>query len=286
MRGEWFLLFDVLHRRSVSPGAGIRRLGLCLGFGLLLTGTSSAVPGGPGGFEFVEGEELVYNVRYAFFNLGQIRIKTFNTTSVDGRPATITRALIDSYRGVPFVDLHAVFESTIDQMMYSRRFMGKITQDDTWDFSRYHFDYDNNRVTVEMGQQDTVIAQRETLAVKMPYQDGLSLFFLARDGLFSGKTANVPTMIKEKQVNTIIAFSDKRTSVEIDAVNYPIEVAQFEGTLEFTGIFGLTGDFEGWFSNDEARIPILAKMKVLIGSVTVELMDWKRPGWTPPKAKD
>jgi hypothetical protein len=251
-----------------------------------LTAVGHAAPGGPGGFDFVEGEELVYNVRYAFFNLGQIRIKTYSKLTVDGQPAVFARALIDSYRGVPFVDLHAVFESTIDQMMYSRRFMGKIKQDNTWDFSRYYFEYDKKRVTVEMGRQDTVIAQRETLQVNTQYQDGLSLFFFARDGLFSGKTTNVPTMIKEKQVNTVIAFSVKRTSVEIDAVNYPVDVAQFEGTMEYSGIFGLTGDFEGWFSNDEARIPILAKMKVILGSVTVELMDWKRPGWAPPRAKE
>jgi hypothetical protein len=47
----------------------------------------------------------------------------------------------------------------------------------------------------------------------------------------------------------------------------------------------LTGDFEGWFSNDEARVPILAKMKVILGSITIELMRWKRAGWTPPRAE-
>jgi hypothetical protein len=255
-------------------------------FWLFLSGSSSASPGGPGGFDFSEGEELVYNVRYAFFNLGQIRIKTVSKTMPDGRPSVLTRAFIDSYRGIPFVDLHAIFESAIDEQMFSRRFMGRIKQDNIWDFSRYEFQYDRNRVIVEMGERDTVVAKRETIAVKSPYQDGLSLFFLARDGLFSGKRVDAPTMIKEKQVNTVIAFSDKRTSVEIDAVEYPVDVAQFDGTMEFTGIFGLTGDFEGWFSNDEARIPILAKMKVLIGSVTIELMDWKRPGWVPPRGKD
>jgi len=33
-------------------------------------------------------------------------------------------------------------------------------------------------------------------------------------------------------------------------------------------------------------VPIKAKMKVLIGSVTVELMDYRRAGWVPPRAKD
>jgi hypothetical protein len=29
----------------------------------------------------------------------------------------------------------------------------------------------------------------------------------------------------------------------------------------------------------------MAKMKVLIGSVTVELMKWNRQGWTPPRGQ-
>jgi hypothetical protein len=257
-------------------------VGLCV---VLLSGPAYG-QGGPGGFVFTENEELVYNVRYAFFDLGQIRITTYGASTLDGRPVSFARALIDSYHGIPFVDLHAVFESFIDHAMYSRKFMGKIKQDGSWDFSRYRFEYDRNRVIVEMGRQDTVVAQRETVAVNGPYQDGLSLFFLARDGLFGTSAVRVPTMIKEKRVSTTIAFTGRRTSVEIDAYDYPIDVIEFDGTMEFTGIFGLTGDFEGWFSNDQARVPIKAKMKVLIGSVNVELMDYRRPGWVPPRAKD
>jgi hypothetical protein len=73
--------------------------------------------------------------------------------------------------------------------------------------------------------------------------------------------------------------------VEVDAIDYPVDVVHFDGHLDFVGIFGLTGGFEGWFSNDEARVPIMAKMKVLIGSVTVELMKWNRQGWTPPRGQ-
>lgn len=275
---------EVTHRRPAKPS----RWRWCAFFVvvfLFATGPAAG-QGGPGGFVFTENEELVYNVRYAFFNLGQIRITTYGTSTIDGRPVSFARALIDSYRGIPFVDLHAVFESFIDHSMCSRRFMGKIKQDGSWDFSRYQFEYDRNRVIVEMGRQDTVVAQRETVEVRSPYQDGLSLFFLARDGLFGTSSVHVPTMIKEKRVNTTIIFGNRRNSVEIDAFDYPINVVEFDGTMEFTGIFGLTGDFEGWFSNDDARVPIKAKMKVLIGSVTVELMEYKRPGWAPPRAPD
>ena len=233
----------------------------------------------------VEGEELVYNVRYSFFDLGQIRIKTAGKTRHATFEAFDSRALIDSYKGVPFVDLHAVFESVIDTAVFSRHFTGKVKEDSKWDFARYTFEYDRKRILMEMGHRDTVVSKRETLAVDRPHHDGLSLFFFARDQLYSGKKLNVPAIITEKKVSAYIDFSKERTEVEIDAVDYPVDVIKFEGNAEFVGIFGLTGDFTGWFSNDETRIPIMAKMKVIIGSVTIELMQWKRPGWVPPRGR-
>jgi hypothetical protein len=53
--------------------------------------------------------------------------------------------------------------------------------------------------------------------------------------------------------------------------------------MEFSGIYGLTGPFEGWFSNDDARVPIRANMEVMLGSVKVELIGWNRGGWNPPR---
>jgi hypothetical protein len=233
---------------------------------------------------FAAGEELVYNVRYAFIDLGQVRIKTIGKIRETTFVAYDARAYIDSYRGIPFVDLHAIFESRMDSTVYSHEFVGKVKQDNQWDFARYHFDYDGHRVLMEIGQRDTVVAKRETLQIKGMHQDGLSLFFFARDQLFSGKKVNIPCVVKEQRVNTFIDFFKERTNVEVDAIEYPVDVLKFEGNAEFEGIYGLTGGFTGWFSNDEARVPILAKMRVIVGSVTIELMKWTRQGWTPPRA--
>lgn len=236
--------------------------------------------------ELIGGEELVYNVRYGFIDLGQVRIWTADKERKGDYVAYYSKALIDSYKGVPFVDLHAIYESWIDTAVFSRAFVGKSREDDMWDFTRFGFQYDDKRVFVERGTRDTVVERRDTMKVQGLYQDGLSLFFYARDQLFSGKRMNVPTMIQDKQVSTYIDFTGEHTSVEVDAIQYPVDVVAFEGEANFVGIFGLTGGFEGWFSNDEARVPILAKMKVIIGSVTIELMRWKRLGWTPPRGED
>ena len=231
----------------------------------------------------VSGEELVYNVRYSFIDLGQVKITTLDKVQTSASLVYNTEALIQSYPGIPFVDLHATYESVIDTGMFSRHFIGKSREDNVWDFSIYDFEYENNRVLMEMGDRDTVVEKNDTLWINMSYQDGLSLFFYARDQLFSGKKMNIPTLVKEQEANTFIDFKMERTTVETDFVDYPMDVIHFDGTAEFVGVFGLTGEFEGWFSNDEARIPILAKMKVIIGSVTLELVKWKRLDWKPPR---
>lgn len=225
----------------------------------------------------------MYNVRYGFIDLGQVKIKTIKRVSTDHAVAYQTIAYIDSYKKVPFVDLHAVFESVIDTGNFSHNFMGKSKDGENWDFGRYAFDYKRMLVIMESGSKDTIVEKRDTLKLNGSTQDGLSLFFYARDQLFSNRKQNIPAVVKEKMVNTFIDFFDKKKSVEYDFVDYPVDVVGFEGRAEFTGIFGLTGDFEGWFSNDAARIPIVAKMKVILGSVTIELMDWKRNGWKPPE---
>lgn len=235
---------------------------------------------------FVEGEDLIYNVRYGPLDLGQVRIRTVRKEQGNSSVAFRTIAYIDSYKKIPFVDLHAVFESIIDGGVFSHYFLGKSRDGDYWSFGRYRYDYAANRAYLEFGSKDTIVEQRDTIVLDGKTQDGLSLFFYAREHLFSGKRHRIPAIVKEKKVYTTIDFHKRRKSVEIDFIDYPVDVVGFEGTMEFTGIFGLTGDFEGWFSNDEARVPILAKMKVILGSVTIELMRWTRPGWTPPRGSE
>ncbi len=238
----------------------------------------------PASHVLVEGEELVYNVRYAIVDLGQVKIRVLSKTQTPDYLAYHSVANINSYRGVPFVELAATYESDMDSVVYSYAFVGKNKEGKVWDFARYKFEYDNKRVLVEKGRKDTIVERRDTMSIDRHMQDGLSLFFYARDQLFSGKRMNIPCFVAEQKVNTYIDFSrHERKSVDLDAVDYPVDVIGFDGSAEFVGIYGLTGDFEGWFSNDEARIPIIAKMKVILGSVTLELVSWKRPGWTPPR---
>jgi hypothetical protein len=75
----------------------------------------------------------------------------------------------------------------------------------------------------------------------------------------------------------------QREGLTLPAVKYPIKSVYFKGEAKWRGIYGLEGNFEGWFSDDDARIPLKAKMKVLVGKVDITLVRGKRANWTPPQ---
>lgn len=221
---------------------------------------------------------------YVGVNLGQIRMRLLGTRDSAGTTVHAAQANIDSYPGVPFVDLHAIFDNVFEEPIRSRRFLSRMKGGNGWDTVGYDFDYAGRR-TIVRGRPAPGDGKAfdDTLSLEAPTQDGLSLFYYARQEAGRRQNTTVPTVVGEKKGNTTFEFLAERTDEEIDALEYPVDVLYFRGEAGFVGIFGLSGEFEGWFSNDEARVPVVAKMKVLIGSVRIELMRWKRDGWSPPR---
>ena len=234
------------------------------------------------------GEDLEYKVSYSFFNIGTIRIQLFEKEQRNGRNVYRARAIIDSNPSLSWlVDLHIRFYSEMDSEVFSYTWIGDDSSKREVRYRRITFEYDSNRVLFDRGKK-LLTGLREpeyidTVKVVEKCQDGFSLFFLARKHVRQKKQINIPTFIENKQVNTFINFINKRTDADIDAVDYPVEVLEFDGKADYVGVFGLTGGFSGWFSNDEARIPIIARMNVILGSIKVELINWKREGWRPPQ---
>ncbi len=234
---------------------------------------------------FQVGEELIYNVSYAFIDIGQIRVRVLDKVTIDSSAYYRTIVYVDSYEGVPLVDFHSIFESNINPALFSIHFRSREKEEENrWFSTAYNFEYKRKKVLITKGYWGSSrIEGRDSLSLDTLSQDGLSLFYYARGHALDGQKQRVPVIVKEKKVFTTFNFYNKRTNVEINALKYPVDVVEFDGNAEFVGVFGLTGYFQGWFSNDATRVPIVAKMKVLIGNIRVELVKWKRAGWEPPK---
>jgi hypothetical protein len=200
-------------------------------------------------------------------------------------------AFIDSYGGLPFVDFHSVSTAVMDSLFFSLRSRSLEKKDGDWCSKTYTFDpKPRYLITEETWQKDLELPPHtqpkyDTLKLDFDkFQDGTSLFYYARANIHKEKSVRVPTVVLGKPGYTLFYFSPSKSTEKSDAIPNPVATILLEGKAEFEGVYGLTGDFKGWFTDDDAAIPIRAKLKVILGSVNVELKEWRRPGWAPPRA--
>lgn len=230
------------------------------------------------------GEELEYEVSFYNIKLGKIRIVTEESVDYKGVKVFRAKSYMESYKGIPFVDLQAIYSSWIDpSVSFSHQFEGSLKMDATrWAFQRIVFDHANEQIINEKWE-DKVQIEKVTTKSTQKVNDGCSLFFLARQYIGMKRSVKIPTLIDTKIGTTYINFHGKKENVTIPAIKYPVKTIFLDGKADWEGVYGLSGKFEGWFSDDEAKIPIRAKMNVYVGNVVIELIKWKREGWTPPK---
>jgi hypothetical protein len=237
------------------------------------------------------GEELEYSVHYTFFNIGTIRFKVTDKEERNGRTVYHAYAFMDSNPALSWLkELHVKFFSEIDQDAYSSGWVSEDSTSKKVTYRKMRFDYEKKKMYFEWGDKLPSGEQKkvgdDTINITNACQDGLSLFYYARQHALERRRNRIPTFIDTNEVMTNINFGIENLSEEIDAVDYPVDVVKLDGRAEFVGVFGLTGGFEGVFSNDDAAIPVKASLKVTLGSVRVELRKWKRGNWMPPTASE
>jgi hypothetical protein len=218
-------------------------------------------------------------------NLGKIIITTENIIDFKGKKTLKAKAEMKSNPGIPFVSLHAFFDSWMDpKLTNSTEFVGSTKGDEKiWEKETFFMDYENKMITYEKRVENKV-----TETKPMPFDkkvvDGCALFFFARQFTDIKKSVKMPTVIASGISYTNLNFHGTKSEVKIPAVKYPIKTLFFDGKADWEGVYGLKGYFKGWFSDDEARVPIKAEMNVYVGSVDIELVKWTRGNWQPPKA--
>jgi hypothetical protein len=92
-------------------------------------------------------------------------------------------------------------------------------------------------------------------------------------------------LIGGKLCATDLEFENEIGETEIGAIDFPVRTRRYSGFAHWTGgsSAGVNGSFTGWVTDDDASIPVRAEMKVLVGSIVLELEQWTRPGWSPPR---
>ena len=88
------------------------------------------------------------------------------------------------------------------------------------------------------------------------FVDGLAIGYFPRSLIRSRGKFDVTTVLNGKVGTTTFDLDGRHTTEDIDAMDDPVKVVEVRGSTNAVGIFGMTGEFTGWFSDDEAGVPI------------------------------
>ncbi len=238
------------------------------------------------------GEKLKYKVYFGFIPLGEVEFKINTTFTENNKKHYSAKAQIKSLDDIPFVNVDYIFESILvndkvetEHKIYSEKFTSSEFKDKSIVGTSYDFDYKKREIKVEKEKDGYKIEEFMTVPIDSNtyFQDGLTIFYDARLHSFSNKNYNVPVYINELISSVKYSFNINKDVVSVGNFDYDISVIKIAGVADFVGVFGLTGEFVGWLSDDEYRIPIKALFNVQIGSISLELHSYKRTGWKPPK---
>ncbi|MFH1942399.1 MAG: DUF3108 domain-containing protein [bacterium] len=211
---------------------------------------------------FSVGERLEFEIAYGVIKAGTATMSVADTQWVNGRPCyhILTTAKSNEF----FDSLYKVrdtVESYIDiEGLFTWRFEKRLRE------GKYHADrfeeYDQRRNLVYTG--------KDTISIPPYAQDILSSFYFARTvPLKIGKSFGIDNFADGKVYPLKIVVHGK-DRVKVPAGRFDCIVV--EPVLEGEGLFNQNGRMAIWLTNDERRIPVLMKSKVLVGSIEARLM--------------
>ncbi len=233
-------------------------------------------------------EKFVYDVSWTIFHLGTISITVERVISnPDLRKITLD---VKTAPLLPFIDIdeHNLAIMRVHDGM-TMHYYGIEEQDGVKVEIESNYYEDEMFTVYEVRNFETgETIKKDTLTFSKPYLVGTSLIHYTRLIADSGLKFNVPTLLGGKFYNTNLNFCGPIEYMEIDEFDEPIRTFRYKGLAEWDGkaTAGLSGEFIGWLSDDEGSVVIGAEMKIFLGSIEVELVEWHKPGWIPPTEKN
>jgi hypothetical protein len=215
----------------------------------------------PGKVGFGVGERLVFSVQYGLVKAGEAVLEIRNIAMIDGKPAyyIVSDARTNDVFSV-FYKVRDRFVSLMDttelvSLRYEKHLReGKFKNDRyvVFDQKRHKAHYEDKEISIAPRTQDVLSALY--YARSLPLQVGQSIAIANHtDG------RNYPLVVK--------VMGEER--VTVDAGTFDCLVV--EPFLRYPGIFTQKGRVKVWVTNDQYKIPVLVKSKVIIGEVSAVL---------------
>jgi hypothetical protein len=221
-------------------------------------------PGGKVAFTpFGEGERLEFEIKYGFISAG---------TAMLGIPGVVTERGHECYHIVSLAESNPVFsvfftvrdvaESFLDvRELVPLRFEKRLREGDYRAHDLVHYDHD--RHIAFYPNKDRIVP------VSTGAQDILSsLYYVRMMDLTVGRSVFIENHADTKNYPLEIKVLRKER-VDVPAGEFDCIVV--EPVMRGSGLFSHKGRLTVWLADDETRVPVLMKSKVLIGSISAVL---------------
>lgn len=222
-------------------------------------------------------EHLRYRVKYGFITLGYVIVDIRPDTSYRGKTYREMRVKIKSNPSLPFVgnkedDFYSLMARN-DTMAYETLFWMNDIDENIHDKTLYRLHYDEGKVYSYIRKKSHgPLITKDTLALDKPSICGPAFFYDFRLYTQPGVKARIPIYINQKEEKVKLHCKGDTRKEKVAAFDdRNMNLIKSSGNAGFDGPFGFKGDFSAWFTDDSLRIPISAKLKVWIGSVSVHL---------------
>jgi hypothetical protein len=214
------------------------------------------------------GERMVFSIGYGPINAGEGVLEVVGLTEYKGHTCYHILSKANSNRF--FSSIYKVRDkitSYIDvETLYSRYFNKRLREGDYKKTVEIDFDHLAEEARYSNG---------ETYPISSGVQDVLSAFFYARNlDLEPGRVYEVAAHSSRRTYDLKVIVHGKER-VEVEAGTWNCFVV--EPVIEGDGLFKHEGKLTLYISDDARRIPVLIKTKVPVGSIDVELKEY-RPG--------
>ncbi|HUV31482.1 MAG TPA: DUF3108 domain-containing protein [Acidobacteriota bacterium] len=214
---------------------------------------------------FGVGEKLTFDVGYGFINAGSATMEVTRLIEYQNRPCfqIVTRAQSNGFFST-FFRVDDRVESIMDAVgLFSWQFEKKLREGNYRSHRKYAFDQRGN----------SVVYKDDTISVTPHVQDALSMLYYVRtQPLQVGKPVFVESFVDGRRISLEVRVRRKET-VTVEAGTFECFVV--EPLTKSVGIFKHEGKLTVWLTDDRLRLPVLMKSKVIVGSISAELTDYR-----------
>ena len=249
-------------KSSLSPFLTVLAIGL-----LVFLAPRLAVPShDPSSGHFQVGERLTYALSWGIISAGNAVLEVAERQTMAGRPVV---KLVHTARSNEFISAFYPVNNRVESLLdeeagYPHHLLFKRREGRRKNDIEVLFDQAAHRATV------TKDGTTETMEVPPGVQDTLSVLYFCR---------TLPALAVGSSTIIYVNHDKKNYRLELkiegaERIKGPLgefDTIRILAIMPFKGLFLNEGNIRVWVTNDAARIPVLMKSKVIIGSISATL---------------